>query len=352
MKRNIAFIIAAVMLTLSCGEGVTDSRERIIRAPQDMIWTADTLKGHDQYASLYPENLIVFSPNDAWLVCWSDIARRLIWHFDGKTWSESNIQADVGGMRVNDIAGYSSSDLWTCGYTGNEIFLAHYNGSHWEKYNTNGIKGELLDMCKDNDGNLWACGRNGVVMKYDKTKWHVDYINIPGRKPEEYWINGIGYLDGKINLTVSFSSFEQKREEYFHVQGSMNNWVIIDSAKIQIPPHQSKWGTWNFGQSNNKLYSFGCGGIWQLKDKWEPKHQISYCSLSAYEVNENYFLAGYQFNKLYFFNGSTWTNIGSMFNNIDFTFGYHNIWSNGYETFIVGLGLFGREEKLVVWRGK
>lgn len=355
MKRNLVLIIAAVVLTLSCGEGVTDSRERIIRAPQDMIWSADTIKAVKNGFGVYPENLIVITANDAWLVVDGDYSQGKLRHWDGKNWNPTGVDNSALGMRPNDIEGYGLINMWTCGGLNDEILLANYDGSSWTRYNTNGIKGELLDMCKDAEGNLWAGGRNGLVMKYDKTKWTSEYIYIPGLNPqpdEDYFIHCIEYLNGKINLSITFSSYKQRREEYFHVQGSMNNWVIKDSVKIQNPPHTNKWGTWSFVRSNNKLYSFGCGGIWELKDKWEAKHQISYCSTAGYEVNENYFLAAYQFNQLYFYNGSTWTNIGSMFNNIDFSFAYHNVWSNGYETFIVGLGLFGREEKLVVWRGK
>lgn len=352
MKSNLIFFLAAVVVTLSCSEGVTDSRERIIRTPQEMIWTADTIKSLQKGYFLYPNNLLVFSADDAWLVVNGDINRGKLRHWDGKSWNGTSVENDASGMRPEDVDGYNSNDLWACGSLNDQILLAHYDGRSWSRYNTNRIKGELLDMCKDADGNLWACGRNGLVMKYDKTKWQVDYVRIPGLKPEDYWINGIGFADGKINLTVSFSSFEQKREEYFHFQGSMNNWVIKDSVKIQIPPHTNKWGTWGFMQSNGKLFSFGPGGVWKLNGNWEFKHNISYCSLAGYEVNENYFLASYQFNQLYFFNGSSWQNIGSMFNKVDYSFEYKNIWSNGIGTFVVGQGAFGKEYKLVVWRGK
>ncbi|MCL5031594.1 MAG: Rax2 family protein [Bacteroidetes bacterium] len=124
------------------------------------------------------DNILVFSPNDVWVCGWSDISRGLIWHYDGKQWSESNIGADVGGMRVDDIAGYSSNDLWAAGYSGDNIFLAHYDGYRWTRQSDMNIRGELLDMSKDPEGNLWACGRDGVMLKYNKTKWIVDRIKV------------------------------------------------------------------------------------------------------------------------------------------------------------------------------
>ncbi|KAF0142289.1 MAG: hypothetical protein FD122_643 [Stygiobacter sp.] len=353
MKPFFALVVVGTLtfFSFSC-DNPTDSRPRIIRPPQDMIWTADTLKGFDQYAQLTPENLLVFSPNDAWLVCWSDIARRLIWHFDGKSWNESNISADVGGMRVRDIAGYSSSDLWVCGYTGDEIFLAHYDGSSWTKYNTNGIKGDLLDMCKDADGNLWACGRKGMIMKFDKNKWSYETFKAPTFPNSEFFFKSATSYGNKIHLLLTTIRENPWSEKYYYITGQTNNWSAIDSIIIDSPSAKIKWGYRGL-HAGISLWSHGIFGLWQYDgNNWIQKLSINNAIDCLYESASDYLIAVGDSKTARHFNGTNWINISSIFNISDPSFIFRNVWTNGYETFICGYGNFGTKEKLVIWRGK
>lgn len=354
MKPYLALVLvfALTFFSFSCNENPTDSRPRIIRPPQEMIWTADTLKGFDQYAQLTPENLLVFSANDAWLVCWSDIARRLIWHFDGKTWHESNIAADVGGMRVRDIAGYSSRDLWACGYTGDEIFLAHYDGSSWTKYNTNGIKGDLLDMCKDAEGNLWACGRNGMIMKYDKTKWSYELFKLPTFPNSEFFFKSVSSFGNKTYLLLTTIRENPWYEKYYYVIGQTNNWSVVDSIIVDSPFAKVKWGYRGL-YSGISLWSHGIFGLWKYDgNNWIQKLSINNAIDCVYESAADYLIAVGDSKTAMYFNGTNWANITSLFNVSDQFFIFRDVWTNGYETFICGYGNFGTKEKLVVWRGK
>lgn len=354
MKHYITIALATLFaaLSFSCKENITDSRPRIIRPPQDMIWTADTLKGFDQYAQLTPENLLVFTPNDAWLVCWSDIARRLIWHFDGKSWTESNIAADVGGMRIRDIAGYNSSDLWACGYTGDEIFLAHFDGSRWTKYNTNGIKGDLLDMCKDTEGNLWACGRNGLIMKYDKTKWEKEIYFYPTLENYTSLFKSVEYYGNKTHILLTSKKNNSSVEKYYYLTGRSNNWVITDSFTIDSPSSKIKWGYRGL-HSGISLWSNGILGVWKYVDNsWVQKVFIMNAINGVYETTSDYVLAVGDSKTALYGDGNNWTSFSSIFNITDSKFVFKNVWTSGYETFICGSGNFGTKEKLVVWRGK
>ncbi|KAF0149023.1 MAG: hypothetical protein FD143_2809 [Ignavibacteria bacterium] len=344
----LTILLTALITTFSCTESITDSRPRIIRAPQDMIWTADTLKGFDQYAQLIPSNLLVFSANDAWLVCWSDIARGLLWHFDGKSWKESNIAADVGGMRVNDIAGYSSSDLWACGYSGDEIFLAHYNGSKWTKYNTNGIKGELLDMCKDTEGNLWVCGRNGLIMKYDRAKWITNYIYLQKAESSKYWFNCVGFTDGLIHLSMSHIDFSKKIENYYYIHGNISRWLFSDSMIIKNHNSEIKWGYYEFNSSNNRIHSMGINGYWIYENGWQKKFSYVKSIYDAWESAFDYKIIVGE-SKASFYNGTHWKDFETILDVNPSLFTYKSVWTTGYETFIVG---YARDDRLIVWRGK
>ncbi|MBX2976961.1 MAG: hypothetical protein KF721_12565 [Ignavibacteriaceae bacterium] len=349
---SAALLLAYLIVSSSCKESITDSRPRIIRPPQEMIWTADTIKGIGTATQLLPENLLVFAPNDAWLVCWSDIARGLIWHFDGKNWNESNIAADVGGMRVRDIAGYSSRDLWVCGYTGDEIFLAHYDGSSWTKYNTNGIKGDLLDMCKDADGNLWACGRKGMIMKWDKTKWIYETFKTPTFPNSEFFFKSVASFGNKTHLLLTTIRETPWLEKYYYIAGHTNNWNAVDSIIIDSPSTKIKWGYRGL-HSGISLWSHGIFGLWQYDgNNWIQKLSINNAIDCLYESTSDYLIVVGDSKTAMHFNGTNWINISSIFNISDHSFIFRNVWTNGYETFICGYGNFGAKEKLVVWRGK
>lgn len=351
MKPILAFVAALTFISFSCNENPTDSRPRIIRPPQDMIWTADTIKGIGTATQLIPDNLLVFAPNDAWLVCWSDIARGLIWHFDGKSWNESNIAADVGGMRIRDIAGYNSRDLWACGYTGDEIFLAHYDGSSWTKYNTNGIKGDLLDMCKDNDGNLWACGRNGMIMKYDKTKWITDKIELKKEKNINYFIKSIALSSGQIHFIISSINMVSLDETYYYGRKEESTWRLMDSVLLR-PNTKMRWGNFKLFY-NTKLYSVGLQGVWKQNDSnWEKIHDYNGELYDMTGISADYLLVASAYKTFKFFNGINWIDLGNMLVNSSPTFTFRTVYTNGYETFLAGEGMFGNKEKLVVWRGK
>ncbi len=349
----LILILAAVLTASSCKESITDSRPRIIRPPQDMIWTADTIRGLDQYAQLTPRNLYVFSANDAWLTCWSDIARGLIWHWDGKSWNESDIRKDVGGMRIQDVCGYSSSDLWACGYSGEEIFLAHYNGTKWTKYNTNGIKGELLDMCKDADGNILACGRNGLIMKYDKTsnKWNVSYIKMSFNYDSEFFIKNIAVINKDLYATAAAMNLKTLEEMYYFVKGKFENYTLVDSIKLDFTQSSNlKWGNWRLiNEGETGLFSSGLGGCWKyLNSNWI---KILNYDGEIYDItgfNTNYLVACGAFKTILFYNGSSWSNFSNSLKVFDNGFKFRCVFTNGFETFIAG---YGKENKLIVWRG-
>ncbi|MCK9282447.1 MAG: hypothetical protein M0P71_17675, partial [Melioribacteraceae bacterium] len=96
MKNIIkVFLLLIGVIIISCDKSTTEPEARI-KTPDEMTWTADTLKPDETSIQLIPEYFLAFSPKDVWLVCYSDVARGLIWHYDGKTWRESNIYADLG----------------------------------------------------------------------------------------------------------------------------------------------------------------------------------------------------------------------------------------------------------------
>ena len=351
---KIATLFSFFTFLVSCKDNGTNP-DKTIKTPREMTWTADTLTSPDPSGGqLMMENILVFSTNDVWVCGWNDIARGLIWHYDGKQWRESNIAADVGGMRVNDIAGYNSSNLWTVGYSGDEIFIARYDGQHWTKQNNMGIKGELLDMSKDLDGNLWACGRNGVIMKYDKTKWIVDTIKVNKYEEAEYSVSSVEYFNNKIFVLANTSDSKRKRSVYYYIYGEINNWLIADSMVVDAPSSEIKWG--NFGLfpiENKEFYSYGLSGIWKKSnEKWIKIFELPYEIYGMHGISPNYLIATGAFKNLFYYNGNTWESVNNLFPQTDPYFVFTNVWTNGYETFIIGRNFQGYPVKTIIFHGK
>jgi hypothetical protein len=359
MKNRIShtaiILIVLSYLIIGCKESGTNPN-KTIKTPREMTWTADTLTSPDPTSiQLMMNNILVFSPNDVWVCGWSDVARGLIWHYDGNNWKESNIAADVGGMRVNDIAGYNSSNLWTVGYSGNEIFIARYDGQHWTRQNNMGIKGELLDMSKDPSGNLWACGRNGVIMKYDKTKWMTDVIKVSHYSDDEYFLNTVTSYKEKVCSINHLFNFNRKREVYHLISGDIGNWIVVDSIVIDQPYSKFKWGEWRlFSSEFSKLYSVGQQGVWLYNNvDWNQLYQNSSTIYGISGPGEDYLIAVGDFQQVLFYNGISWENVVNLFPQIGYNnFVCRNVWTNGYETFIIGYGYIAGNIRTIIFHGK
>jgi len=241
-----------------------------------MIWTADTLEtGDPNQLQLIPENLLVFSPNDAWLCCWADGPFGQMWRYDGNDWVVNDILKDVSG-KPKDIAGTSSNNLFSGGYIGDNVFIAKYNVSNWTDvypgfYTVDPnkwLKGDILDMSSETNGNIWACGRNGLVMKYENYKWAADTININLNNDIAYWLNSIEYYDGKVYVLASTANKTSYLEKYYYLSGNMNNFVVLDSIVFDSHSTIIKWSYLQLYTSTfNRLYSNGLSGVWEYINK-------------------------------------------------------------------------------------
>ncbi|MFA7287830.1 MAG: hypothetical protein WC055_03020 [Melioribacteraceae bacterium] len=348
MKNIIKILLLLFsVIIISCDKSTTEPEARI-KTPDEMSWTVDTLRPDGTAIQLMPRNFKAFSPKDIWLVCRSDVARGLLWHYDGKTWQESNIYGDLGGMRVDALDGSSSSDLWAVGYSGTKSFIGHYDGLKWRRY-AEEFDDQLLDITKDDEGNLWACGRNGLILKYINGKWEKNYfkVNVNLEYNEAFFFINMIYYNKKIHLLGN--KYGLRGETHYHIAGDFNSWNLMDSNRIA--DGSRKIGNYRLRNIDNKLYSCGVGGVWLYKDSyWE---QIFFIPQQIYVmsgINRNYLLAVGPFNKFYFSEGDSWNQKAYKLNSFDEQTYFDLVWTNGFETFIAGEPNVGRYA--LVWHGK
>jgi hypothetical protein len=347
--KIIYLTIISLVIFISCSEQGTTPTTEQLKDPREMIWTADTLKMPDTAIQLIPEDMLVVSPNDIWLAVW--VGHGQIWHYDGKTWT---VVEDIGG-EVDCLVKKSETELWAGGRIGrsdgNNVAVAKYKNGAWIWDEMN-IKGEILDMCTDPQGNVWACGRNGIIMKYSNNKWVVDTIKIKINAEVSYWLQSIEFHDGKIYVLASTADKLKLTETYYYFIGDLKNFVAKDSMTLGV--NSNKWGYRKLYSLNFKnLYSIGIGGIWQLQtDSWLKLQSFDGAINEMYGIKSNYLILAGDFKKLIFFDGVSWVTISNLFKISDSYFKFNSIWSTGQDLFICGYGTINNKNVTILWHGK
>jgi hypothetical protein len=341
-------VIVIIILNLSCGS--TEPEKTKFKHPRDMTWTADTLMPDPEAIQLLPENILVFAPDDIWLVCYSDVAKRLLWHYDGNKWSPVE---SGGGKRYRDIAGYNKYDIWLGGYSGEKAHFTHKNGNNFIR-NDFDITGQILDMTMDPQGNIWACGRNGIIMKYDKTKWIADTLKMNFKVNTQFFLKGIAYYDNKIFSIISTVDNNTLIEKYFYASGTIKNWVVADSMVFDSQSSIRKWGYRELYSSGwNRLYSNGLGGVWKYNNKtWENILNVSGAINAVFGAGDNYFFSVGDFSKSYFYDGTSWENINYLFKHNEDDIIFETGWTNGMETFIICRSFKDFPDRTIILHGK
>ncbi len=348
--KAVLFPIIVFLQLASCKDTGTGPNQKPFKDPREMTWTADTLRPVGGATQILPVSMLAFAPNDVWLACWSDVARGLLWHYNGKVWTESNIFADVGGMRVFVITGNSSNDLWVGGYSGKNIFLGHYNGMSWTRSDDMGIAGEILDMSKDASGNIWACGSNGIVLQYTQGKWVADTIKIAGFNQNDCYLYSMNYYDGKIYLLAR----NDANTQFAYISGDINHWTVMDMFPKTSSTDVIKWGTLgSFNVSNGKLYSYGLRGVWQLGSTgWNKMLDSDRAIRNISGPSEDYIIGVGAFKTVLFYNGGSWQSISDVIKENDSDFASNEVWTDGYEIIMAGYSTINGIQKTIIWHGK
>ncbi len=358
-KKNLlsVLITAAISCTaFSCKDSGTGPNQKPFKDPREMTWTADTLNPSSDAVQLIPVDMLAFAPNDVWLACWSDVAKKVMWRYDGFSWKESDIEGQSGPIGLDALAGNSSNDLWAGGFYGipnSFIALSHYTGSTWTRVDLR-IRGEILDMTKDPEGNIWACGRNGVVLKYSQGKWIADTIKVNHYSDASYSLYSITSFGNKMYTLAAILDSKRKRDVYYFINGEINNWTVIDSMVLDFRSSIVKWGTHrSYSSSFGKLYSFGSLGLWEYEgNNWIKILPSTATIYDIYGVSNDYMLAVGDFLQVFFNNGSGWQSITSLLNQNDSLFIFTNVWTDGYEIIIAGFGTYNGIQKTIIWHGK
>jgi hypothetical protein len=348
------FLICLASLFFSCKESGYDPAAEKLKDPREMTWTADTLKMPDTAIQLLPEDLLVVSPQDIWLAVW--VGHGQIWHYDGKTWM---VVEDIGGA-INCLLKKSDTDLWAGGhigrYDGNNVVVANYNNTNWI-WTEMAIKGEIWSMCIDPSGNVYAGGSDGLILKYSNKRWDNDTINVSYKqifKDVSHSITSMKYYQENIHLLTTIHDPIRKKYVYYYLKGNLYNWSIQDSMIQDSQYSNIKWGNDGLHVSDdNIIYSYGFHGIWKYdNNQWIQSYYLDGEMYGMYALRKDYIIAISAFNRVFFYNGSSWQTISSLFKNQDPYFEYKFVKVVNKEIYIVGYGVIKNKDVVILYHGK
>jgi len=101
-----------------------------------------------------------------------DALEGVILRFDGSNWLK--METSLKDFELRAIWGTGPSNVWAVGlhYVNQALhgLILHYNGREWSISST-GTYSPLFDVQGDENGDVYAVGSDGTVLKYDGTAW-------------------------------------------------------------------------------------------------------------------------------------------------------------------------------------
>jgi hypothetical protein len=205
-----------------------------------------------------------------------------------------------------------------------------------------------LSLFCNTPNDIWVGGDNGFISNHNGTIWKKDNIKI--KFNDHYFINGIVKYNNEIFAIIS--SYRPNDVKFYFVKGTLHNWNIVDSLYYDGKNFNVKWGYYGlFKSSDNNLYSYGPGGVWQWNgSNWIQTLKLNYTMKGLYALDYKYVFALSDYGLVYFFDSTNWTQLTKFAESPTVIF--TDAWTNGYEAFILGHTIDGWPQKTVIWRGK
>lgn len=329
-----------------------------------MTWTVDTLEYPGSLQTLL-SSIWASSSKDVYACGHNEINRGQFWHSEGSKWESIDLfqYVERSSWDLQKVFGFGKKDFWVigardreiAGYNFKESLVLQYNGSwkdHQLKYKT-----ALIDIGGTSSSDLWACGRNGVVLFYNGYSWQADTIKINVKPGTENVLYGISEFNNEHLILAFTYNSTASQISYYQIQGTINNWHIVDSVLFdnQNVNNFYKWGDKGIFKSNyDKIYSYGSEGIWEWNNnlkEWTNILRLNYRIKGMYGVSENYLYATSAFGQIYFYNGNTWQLIKNIIadqEELDFV----NVWTDGQEVFLIGQIISSYPMKTLIFHGK
>jgi hypothetical protein len=293
-------------------------------------------------------NIYIYGQNSAA----NDLGSNLL-HYDGTSWQYIKIHDKVIYGNINGMYVSSQNEIW-CAADGLGISIFKYDGLSWYNCWPSGeISGALLCIAGNKSDNIYAAGRNGVVLQYTGGSWRVDRIKMNVPSGAEYFIRSAAVCKDTCYMLGYISDIQNYQNKHYFIKGTYKNWTVVDSV-IEKGITNWKWGWWGlYTTPDNKLLSFGANGICEYTAGAWTKLPLGnqWLISSVFSLNSNYTIAVGHYGTAYFNDGNSWKKLEK------FEKGYENIvytgvWGDGKELFVIGYTANADPIKTLVFHGK
>ena len=116
------------------------------------------------------------SPTDVWAVGFvgdpaASLERGLVLHWDGDAWAEVEVRRAIGGGRaaLTGIGWVSPTDVWVVGYHHFQPLVLRFDGAAWSRSETE-VRGDLFAVEPFATGEVWGIGT--PVQMFDGETWN------------------------------------------------------------------------------------------------------------------------------------------------------------------------------------
>ena len=347
MKAITLLLIAVIIYSCNSNPLVPE----LVKDPKQYIWSIDTIHFNDQtMLQSILGSIWGSSEKDVYIVGHGDAGNPIV-HYDGQNWKDLD-KVSIGLRYSFDplwIHGFGNNDVWVAGSSSriiNELnyryaTVYNFNGGNWV-LNEIPIEIELSYLWGKNPNDIWACGSNGVVAHYNGSEWKVDTIKIVEGTTGNFWIRSII----EYNNIMYATGFKNPRNYLF--QKVNNVWAQNDSF---VDGELSKWGDSRFFiTSDNKLWSYGYGGVWEMQNNSWVKiitTELSTSGISEYAKGK-FIITDFN-GKVYLYSNGVLELLKDFGQNPHL----YNIWANNKECFILANKLgSGINSKTLIYHGK
>jgi hypothetical protein len=141
--------------------------------------------------------------NDVWVVGYTgdvtaSLNTALLLHWDGQLWAvvDAGRAVGVGASLLRGISATGPDDVWAVGELHNRPLMIHYDGSRWERLDTD-VRGVANAIVETAPGDAWAVG--SPIQRFDGTTWSQaanvrgdgELFSVTAVSPNDVWAVGL-----------------------------------------------------------------------------------------------------------------------------------------------------------------
>jgi hypothetical protein len=357
---QLAAFIGLGILGLHCGckkDPVSPSQKNL----RELTWRVDTLAYPGSFQTLLSD-IWGSSAKDVYVVGSNSNNRGLMWHFDGKSWTDVKLGVTQGGTIVGaidlrDIYGFGPNNIWAVGdHIRNNpnpppnfldsSLLIHFDGGRWEEIPTPAGR-TLTAVWGRSSNDLWMAGWQGTLFHYDGVTVKKEAFPLTAISDADTFyvpISIVGNASEGMYMLVADNAFGGR--QFFFLQRENDRWVVTDnnfffhSSGLWMSPSGTLYVS---GQS---VYKRQSGGWNKTLDGFNTLYSIGIHGTD----DSNIFAVGRSNvepypGAIYHYNGNDWFNLQNL-NILGVV--YAEVWTDGREVFVVGT----TGQKSIVLHGK